>query len=514
MFIFIFLSSVNLFSLVLPEKTDALVKDVFEKDGKILKATLIDPTILNSPIGKIKFRGVITFYENGKIKEGELDQQLIYTPIGRVKVEGKVSFYENGKIKEINISEPQKVYLPVGQLVVEGVASFYDNGNVDKVDLSSSQVINTTAGKLKMDGTLYFYPSRKFLGAYLAEHQIINTPLGNLKVKYISFYESRKLKSIQTSELVDFSNSYGSFKVKAYHFYESGKLLGIEIQPQNIKIDEKNNYIVKEIYFYELGNISKIVLDKQVSIKVDDNLLNAVALYFSETMSLSKLDIQPSEVKTKAGVFKVNSVNLYETGTLKTLYLTEPKMFEKINSQIISLSFYETSELYYTEIYQPIMFQSPIGNISIKGFYFDKSGNNIGIELEKPTLVNTPIRKIKMLSIIFKDKKIVCGKIEERRVNFFRNAFNVNYVYFYDSDKIKEVILSKPQICFIGKNRFMVKERLSVYESGKIKGVILYDKVLIDGKEFKANDILIFSEDGGLLGKGKYNKERIEFELE
>jgi len=503
----------SLFPLLLPEKTDAVVKDVQEKDGKIIKATLVDPTPLNSPVGKLIFKGVINFYENGKIKEGEIENQFVNTLIGRLKLEGKISFYENGKIKEINIAEPQKARLPVGVMTVEGIAFFYDNGNIDRVDLSSAQIINTSVGKLKMDGTLYFHQSGKFLGAYLAEHQIIKTPVGNFKVKYVSFYENNKLKSIQTSEPTDFANNLGNFKIKGASFYENGKILSVEIVPQNINLDGIFN--VKEIQFYESGAVRRLILDKVKPYDFDGKVINITSVYLDENMNKIGFDISPVEIKTSVGSFNVKTIYFYENNKLKSIELVEPVSVNSINN-CIKLSFYHNGSLFNAVINKPILYQSPLGNFSVIGFYFDISDSTkiIGINFDKPTFVRTPVGSLRMTSLFYSDKIVKGGSIIEKPVNVFNKRFFVNYLGFNDKGKIIKIVLSKPQIIKIGKLSFNVMDKMFFYETGKVKAIVIKDKVVMNDKEYKEKDMLIFAEDETFIGKGKYDSDKDDVEIE
>ena len=94
---------------------------------------LIEPTLFDTPAGKLKFGnnnrgGDVYFHKNGKIKQGWLAEPTeIDTPAGRLELY-VISFWASGNIRSV-VLDNQEVETSVGKSK-SYVVSFYDGGDI------------------------------------------------------------------------------------------------------------------------------------------------------------------------------------------------------------------------------------------------------------------------------------------------------------------------------------------------------------------------------------------------
>ncbi|HPN85249.1 MAG TPA: hypothetical protein PK821_07945 [Victivallales bacterium] len=213
----------NLNALILPDGTDAVVKEFkSDKEGKIYEAKLVKPIDLDTPLGKMTFKETVTFHQNGKIKSGTFSKaRTITTPAGSFKLES-IRFHESGKIRECHLSSSIELETNLGKLKIRSI-SFYESEKIDLYTFAQPQLVATPVGELKLLN-LSLHESEKIKDCSLSKFQEFDTPIGKLKFRIISFSENGKISGGKLSEPRAIVSPEGELTIDGFILNENDKI--------------------------------------------------------------------------------------------------------------------------------------------------------------------------------------------------------------------------------------------------------------------------------------------------
>lgn len=214
-FLFLLITT-NLFAIQLPEGTDARVTRIQQTGDVITFVYLKEPTIIN-------------------------------TPVGKMEVYDEVYFYESGKVKSVRPSNSGVLKLSIGELPYSDYYNieFYENGKVKSFYLNNETLVKTSVGEINIKyGEVYLYENGLLYSCELAECKSpINTPIGNIypsKYSKIFFYKNGSLDSVVTDEVLQINVLDKIFYVQAgkeIYFSEDKKLQSFTTKLNKIKIN-------------------------------------------------------------------------------------------------------------------------------------------------------------------------------------------------------------------------------------------------------------------------------------
>lgn len=363
-------------SIPLPEGTDAMVKNVEKfESGKIKSVFLVEPTSIQTPIGKLTFftekndfggnenNSKVEFYESGSFKSGYLkDKTLIKTPAGKYSVQF-ISFYEDGKLEkfmcpiEYNVKvqgrsftktakTPPQIKTNIGLLPVGGIVELYSSGKIKKVTLSNEYFYKITSGILKgieITELVEFFENGNISTTVLSKPQVIKSNFGKINAhKLISFWENGTIKNVEFPEAQTIDTSIGYLQLVGVSTYESGKI-------EKCLLDDgrKPNAAI-----YSISAMSQEVSTKWGKF----NISSSSPICFYEDGSPQEFNLGKNynlsdapKFETSVGTIKVwQQVKFYKTGSVKSIkafYLEKAIVTtSKGDLQFDELFFYDTGE--------------------------------------------------------------------------------------------------------------------------------------------------------------------------
>lgn len=267
------LFTVSLYAVVLPDGTDARISDIEMNDsGKIIRAELSVPCVLNTPLGKIEAKGEVKFNNEGKITKFTPSAEIsINTPVGILYCDEycPIELYDSGCIsgtqlcKQTDIRLYDKVYKCDADFI-----RFNDNWQLSSCYLGEDTQFNLKCGTLigKKETYISFYSDGSIMGLSVKDFSRIFSPSGTITVSgfIILNDEMPSLVTIDSSEGLE--TKYGKMypkKGSKLSFNIDGNIYSIVPQDISIINYSGTNLIAeanKELIFDDDGFIKKMTV--------------------------------------------------------------------------------------------------------------------------------------------------------------------------------------------------------------------------------------------------------------
>ncbi|MBR5645063.1 MAG: hypothetical protein IKX23_00290 [Treponema sp.] len=256
--ILIFLFTAKLSAIILPDGTDAVVKDIKQDGNKIAYVCLKEPTKILTPIGKVVARDYVYYNKNGRVQKFTPNEPgIASTPIGDLPYQAKeMTFYTSGNINTFYINTNLELSTPYGKITIAAnQIKFYDNWIPQYIYTSDAQTFQISGGELLLEKEtkLYFYENGKIERLRYKTAGEIETPIGKLTPvadSELLFHENGALKSVFPSEITQITVESNTFFVdaeKEIRFTDKGNIAGFstssvkEISIGTIKITHTGN---------------------------------------------------------------------------------------------------------------------------------------------------------------------------------------------------------------------------------------------------------------------------------
>ncbi|MCR5436946.1 MAG: hypothetical protein K6E97_07775 [Treponema sp.] len=257
-FLAVLFTSANLFAIILPDGTDAVVKDIKQDGNKISYVCLKEPTKINTPIGKVVAKDYVYYNKNGRVQKFTPNEPgVASTPIGNLPYQAKeITFYTSGNINTFYINTNLELSTPYGKITVAAnQIKFYDNWVPEYIFTSDEQTFTILGGEqlLEKETKLYFYENGKIERLKYKTSSEIETPIGKItpvENSELLFHENGALKSVFPSEITQImveSNTFFIDAEKEIRFTEKGNIAGFstssvkEISIGTVKVTHTGN---------------------------------------------------------------------------------------------------------------------------------------------------------------------------------------------------------------------------------------------------------------------------------
>ncbi|NPV39685.1 hypothetical protein BREVNS_0676 [Brevinematales bacterium NS] len=315
-----------MYGLILPEGTDAMVKNVQTyPQGKIKSVRLLSPTWLNTRVGKFLFTGDVSFYENGHISNGTVvsDADKAYEPSSELKSlgkfgtilaklfenpGGKISFFPDGLPQEVRFSSSLEV--DESSLSVKAVG-FYKGGGVMWAEIEFS--FEEEEKVIERDDD-YWGPEERYTERiYYAE--FVDTPLGEFSARKVYFYPDGTLRAVDLTTALWAKSTF-----KGYNTRFSAP------DDQQVKTPLGSCY-ASSLGFYPDGKMRYVEMTEEIAVQTPLGIVSVAGLLFYPDSSLWAFYVaskQGLSVSTSLGKVAARGVFFYPGGKLHVIELASP----------------------------------------------------------------------------------------------------------------------------------------------------------------------------------------------
>jgi hypothetical protein len=440
--------------------------------------------VIATMAGKLTYSHCILKDESNRTVGGWLDSpQSVKTPIGVVQANNYIFFWPSGSLFKIDLATSVSVATPSGKLVASGL-EFSENGHIRGAFFHDKASLNTPSGHLSVIG-LEWNKLGRMITAFLGSGADVVTGVGPIHASTVGWRSDGTLSRISMTGPCTLKTTVGTLTLSEQwlDFDRSGKSVVGKValaMPKSVQTPN-GQAMISSVTFNDVGRLASATFTSVQRLKTQHGDLLCVgdAAWNSAGKPTKLVLAKPQSIATPLGRLKASTMELFETGSLSSINLSEPQELATSFGTILAkdkLCFDENGTLIDFVLAKPQPVPTSFGQLTASALKLSGTGTLDAITLSEPQEVETLLGQLLAKGEISLGEKGTPTKLvlaKPQSLATPSGRFTASELTLSDTGDLKAITLSEPQPVETSFGVFSAKDWLSFDGKGKLSRIVL-----------------------------------------